>query len=54
VWQGEPVDFTRRDSCYSQFMFVAPAAVALEDGEVCRKTLRRIGVLDRLSVFDDQ
>jgi hypothetical protein len=53
VWQGEPVDFTRRDSCYSQFMFVAPAAVALEDGEVCRKTLRRIGVLDRLSVFDD-
>jgi 2-polyprenyl-6-methoxyphenol hydroxylase-like FAD-dependent oxidoreductase len=53
LWQGERLDFSHRDGCYAQFMFVAPAAVALQDGEVCRKTLRRMGVLDRLHVFDD-
>jgi len=54
LWQGEQLDFTRRDGCYPQFMFIAPAAVALQDGEVCRRTLRRIGLLDRLSVFDSE
>jgi hypothetical protein len=34
-------------------MFSAAAAVALDDGEVCRKTLRRMCMLDRLSVFDE-
>jgi hypothetical protein len=34
-------------------MFGGAAAVALQDGEVCRGTLRRMGMLDRLSVFDD-
>jgi hypothetical protein len=53
LWQGQRVDFSHRDGCYAQFMFVAPA-VALQDGDVCRKTLRRIGVLDRLSVFDEE
>lgn len=52
-WQGERVDFTHRNGCYPQFMFVGAAAVALQDGEVCRRTLRRMGMLDRLSVFDD-
>lgn len=52
-WQGEQVDFTHRNGCYPQFMFVGAAAVALQDGEVCRRTLRRMGMLDRLSVFDD-
>jgi hypothetical protein len=52
-WQGERLDFTHRNGCYPQFMFVGTAAVALQDGEVCRKTLRRMGMLDRLSVFDD-
>ena len=53
AWQGEPFDFTHRMGCYPQFMWVGAAAVALLDGEICRKTLRRIGVLDRLSVFDE-
>ena len=53
TWQGERVDFTHRNGCHPQFMFVGAAAVALQDGEVCRKTLRRMGVVDRLSVFDD-
>lgn len=52
-WQGERVDFTHRNGCYPQFMFVGTAAVALQDGEVCRRTLRRMGMLDRLSAFDD-
>jgi 2-polyprenyl-6-methoxyphenol hydroxylase-like FAD-dependent oxidoreductase len=53
AWQGERVDFTHRSGCYPQFMFVGAAAVALQDGEVLRRTLRRMGMLDRLSVFDD-
>lgn len=52
-WQGERVDFTHRNGCYPQFIFVGAAAVALRDGEVCRRTLRRMAMLDRLSVFDD-
>jgi hypothetical protein len=53
AWQGERIDFTHRTGCYPQFMWIGAAAVALLNGEVCRKTLRRIGVLDRLSVFDE-
>ncbi len=53
VWQGERVDFMHRDGCYPWFMFSGAAAVALHDGEVCRKTLRRMGMLDRLSVFNE-
>jgi hypothetical protein len=52
-WQGERVDFTHRNGCYPQFIFVGAAAVAVRDGEVSRRTLRRMGMLDRLSVFDD-
>ena len=52
AWQGDRIDFMHRAGCYPQFMWVGAAAVALQDGEVCRKTLRRIGMLDRLSVFD--
>jgi len=53
AWQGERIDFTHRNGCYPQFMFGGATAVALQDGEICRKTLRRMGMLDRLSVFDD-
>ncbi|MBV8845884.1 MAG: hypothetical protein JO307_23995 [Bryobacterales bacterium] len=35
------------------FVAVAGGAVSLQDGEVCRKWLRRATLLDRLSVFDD-
>lgn len=53
VWQGEGIDFMHRDGCHPWFMFSGAAAVALDDGEVCRKTLRRMCMLDRLSVFDE-
>jgi 2-polyprenyl-6-methoxyphenol hydroxylase-like FAD-dependent oxidoreductase len=53
VWQGEPIDFTHRSGSYPLFMFAGAAAIALQDAAVCRKTLRRMGVLDRLSAFDD-
>jgi hypothetical protein len=51
AWQGDRIDFMHRAGCYPQFMWVGAAAVALQDGGVCRKTLRRMGMLDRLSVF---
>ena len=53
AWQGERIDFMHRTGCYPQFVWVGAPAVALLNGEICRKTLRRIGVLDRLSVFDE-
>jgi len=42
VWQGERIDFTHRTGCYPQLMWVGAAAVALQDAEVCRKTLRAL------------
>jgi hypothetical protein len=53
VWQGERVDFMHRHGCYPWFTFAGAAAVALDDAEVCRKRLRRMCMLDRLSVFDE-
>ncbi len=53
VWQGERVNFMLRHGCYPWFTFAGAAAVALDDAEVCRKTLRRMCMLDRLSVFDE-
>ena len=53
AWQGDRIDFTHRTGCYAQFMWVGAAAVAPQDGEICRKTLRRMGMLDRLSAFDE-
>jgi hypothetical protein len=53
AWQGERIDFTHRTGCYPQFMWVGAATVALLNGEICRKTLRRMGMLDRLSVFHE-
>jgi hypothetical protein len=43
VWHGEPVDFMHRHGCYPWFTFAGAAAVALDDAEVCRKTLGRVG-----------
>jgi hypothetical protein len=42
-----------RHGCYPWFAVAGAAAVALDDAEVCRKTLRRMCMLDRLSVFDE-
>lgn len=53
LWKGERLDFTRPDGCYPLFMLVAAPAVALKNAEVFRKTMRRMGFLDRVEVFDN-
>ena len=52
-WSGEPLDMGRRDGCYPLFSFVTALAAAPHDDLVLRRTLRRIGLLDRTEVFDD-
>ena len=51
-WTGEPVDVGRRDGCYPLFAFAAALAAAPHDDLVLRRTIRRIGMLDRTAVFD--
>jgi 2-polyprenyl-6-methoxyphenol hydroxylase-like FAD-dependent oxidoreductase len=51
-WSGEPVDPTRRDGCYPLFSFVGALAAAPHDDLVLRRTIGRIGLLDRIEVFD--
>ena len=43
---------TRRDSCYPLFSFIGALAAAPHDDGVLRRTIRRIGLLDRTAVFD--
>jgi 2-polyprenyl-6-methoxyphenol hydroxylase-like FAD-dependent oxidoreductase len=52
-WSGEPLDITRRDGCYPLFSFVGALAAAPHDDAVLRSTIRRIGLLDRTAVFDE-
>jgi 2-polyprenyl-6-methoxyphenol hydroxylase-like FAD-dependent oxidoreductase len=51
-WSGEPVDIGRRDGSYPLFSFVGALAAAPHDDTVLRRTIRRIGLLDRTAVFD--
>ena len=51
-WSGEPLDIGRRDGCYPLFSFVGALAAAPHDDLVLRRTIRRIGLLDRTAVFD--
>jgi 2-polyprenyl-6-methoxyphenol hydroxylase-like FAD-dependent oxidoreductase len=51
-WRGEPLDIGRRDGCYPLFSFVGALAAAPHDDAVLRRTIRRIGLLDRTAVFD--
>jgi 2-polyprenyl-6-methoxyphenol hydroxylase-like FAD-dependent oxidoreductase len=51
-WRGDPVDIGRRNGCYPLFSFVGALAAAPHDDDVLRRTIRRIGLLDRTSVFD--
>lgn len=51
-WSGEPLDITRRDDCYPLFSFAGALAAAPHDDLVLRRTIRRIGLLDRTAVFD--
>jgi len=52
-WKGEPLAIARRDGCYPLFSFVAALAAAPDDDSVLRRTIRRIGLLDRTAVFDE-
>jgi 2-polyprenyl-6-methoxyphenol hydroxylase-like FAD-dependent oxidoreductase len=52
-WNGEPLEIGRRDSCYPLFSFVGALAAAPHDDAVLRRTIRRIGLLDRTAVFDE-
>lgn len=53
AWAGEPLDASRSDGCYPLFAFAAALAAAPHDDEVLRRTIGRIGLLERTSVFDD-
>jgi 2-polyprenyl-6-methoxyphenol hydroxylase-like FAD-dependent oxidoreductase len=53
MWRGEPVDAFRHDGHYALFTFAAAAAVARLDPTVFRVFNRRIGLLDRTAVLDD-
>jgi 2-polyprenyl-6-methoxyphenol hydroxylase-like FAD-dependent oxidoreductase len=52
-WAGEPLDIGRRDGCYPLFSFAGALAAAPHDDLVLRRTVGRIGLLDRTAVFDD-
>jgi 2-polyprenyl-6-methoxyphenol hydroxylase-like FAD-dependent oxidoreductase len=52
-WRGEPLDITRRDACYPLFSFVGALAAAPRDDAVLRGIIRRIGLLERTAVFDE-
>jgi 2-polyprenyl-6-methoxyphenol hydroxylase-like FAD-dependent oxidoreductase len=52
-WKGEALDIGRRDGCYPLFAFAAALAAAPHDDLVLRRTVGRIGLLDRTAVFDE-
>ena len=52
-WSGEPLEIARRDGSYPLFSFVGALAAAPHDDAVLRRTIRRIGLLDRTAVFDE-
>ncbi len=52
-WRGEPLDVGSRGGCYPLFSFTTALAAAPYDDLVLRRTIGRIGLLDRTAVFDD-
>ena len=52
AWRGEPLAVGRRDGCYPLFAFAAAVATASHDDLILRRTIGRIGLLDRTEVFD--
>jgi len=53
AWRGEPVAVDRHDGAYALFSIAAAGAVARVDPDVFRVFNRRIGLLDRIGVLDD-
>lgn len=52
AWRGEALDVGRRDGCYPLFAFGPALAAAAYDDHVLRRVIGRIGLLDRVEVFD--
>lgn len=52
-WAGEPLEVARRDGCYPLFSFATAIAAAPHDDKVLRRTIGRIGLLDRTDIFDN-
>jgi 2-polyprenyl-6-methoxyphenol hydroxylase-like FAD-dependent oxidoreductase len=52
-WAGDALDSGRRDGCYPLFSFAGALAAAPHDDHVLRRTIGRIGLLDRTGVFDE-
>ena len=52
-WAGQPLDVGRREGCYPLFAFAGALAAAPHDDLVLRRTIGRIGLLDRTVVFDE-
>ena len=46
------MDPTSRDGCYPLFSFVTALVASRYDDHVLRRTIGRIGLLDRTAVFD--
>lgn len=53
AWSGEPLDVGHRDGCYPLFAFGPALAAAPHDDLVLRRTIGRIGLLDRTATFDE-
>ncbi|HJQ47554.1 MAG TPA: hypothetical protein VJ870_14745 [Amycolatopsis sp.] len=51
-WAGDGADPRRRDGSYPLFSFAGALAAAPHDDHVLRCTIRRVGLLDRTAVFD--
>jgi 2-polyprenyl-6-methoxyphenol hydroxylase-like FAD-dependent oxidoreductase len=52
-WEGERLDIRSAAGCYPLFAFAAAIAAAPHDDHVLRRTIGRIGLLDRTATFDD-
>jgi 2-polyprenyl-6-methoxyphenol hydroxylase-like FAD-dependent oxidoreductase len=53
AWSGERLDIGRRDGCYPLFAFGPALAAARHDDLVLRRTIGRVGLLDRTATFDE-
>jgi 2-polyprenyl-6-methoxyphenol hydroxylase-like FAD-dependent oxidoreductase len=51
-WAGEALDVGNARGCYELFGFTTAIAAAPHDDAVLRRTVRRIGLLDRTAEFD--
>jgi len=53
MWTGQPVDLAHHDGDHALFCVAAVGLAAMVDIDVARAFLRRLGLLDRTAVLDD-